>query len=108
MSCQPEETPESVLFALLTPEEAKKLELNSESREVKKAGMRFILCRFPIARHRARKSEITATLEKFDQNLFSGESVVIHCRQGIGGAGLVAGCLLMMKGLSSGARVWRV
>jgi protein-tyrosine phosphatase len=51
------------------------------------------------------ESEVAATIEKLDADLSSGKNVVIHCRQGIGRTGLLAACLLITKGLSSGAAV---
>ena len=34
-----------------------------------------------------------------EQDLVRGQSVLIHCRQGIGRSGLVAGCLLIRSGV---------
>jgi hypothetical protein len=50
------------------------LELNSESREVKKAGMRFMSLPIPDRQAPGAESEITATLEKLDQNLFQARA----------------------------------
>jgi protein-tyrosine phosphatase len=43
---------------------------------------------------------LTSTLEAVDAKLSVGRNVVVHCRQGVGRAGLVAACLLVAKGLS--------
>jgi protein-tyrosine phosphatase len=93
------------VLSLLTPEEEQELDLTAEAREVKKVGMKFISLPIPDRQVPRSESEITATIEKLDADLSSGKNVVIHCRQGIGRSGLLAACLLITKGLSSGAAV---
>jgi protein-tyrosine phosphatase len=48
---------------------------------------------------------LAAALEELDADLSAGKNAVIHCRQGVGRTGLVAACLLVTKGLSSGAAI---
>jgi protein-tyrosine phosphatase len=93
------------ILSLLTAEEEQELDLTNEAREVKKNGMRFISLPIPDRQVPRSESEVTATIEKLDADLSSGKNVVIHCRQGIGRSGLLAACLLITKGLSSGAAV---
>jgi protein-tyrosine phosphatase len=93
------------VLSLLTPEEERDLELKDEAREVKKRGMRFVS--FPIQDRKVPVSQpgLVAAMENLDVDLSAGKNLVIHCRQGIGRTGLVAACLLVMKGLSSGAAI---
>jgi protein-tyrosine phosphatase len=96
------------VFSLLTADEEKELDLQSEARQVRKLGMTFRS--FPIPDRDVPRSEarLGAALEELDQDLSAGKNAVIHCRQGIGRTGLVAACLLVTKGLSSGAAVTSV
>jgi protein-tyrosine phosphatase len=93
----------STVLSLLTAEEEQDLELKSEAREVKQHGMKFLSLPIPDRQVPATESEVTSILEKVDADLQSGKNVLIHCRQGIGRTGLVAACLLITKGASSGA-----
>src|SRR5208282_1216498 len=93
------------VLSLLTPEEEQELDLTGEAREVKKTGMKFISLPIPDRQVPRSESEVTATIEKLDADLSSAKNVVIHCHQGIGRSGLLAACLLITKGLSSGAAV---
>lgn len=93
------------VLSLLTLEEERDLELQNEAREVKKHGMKFVS--FPIRDRKVPSSQakLVAALENLDADLSTGKNVVIHCRQGIGRTGLVAACLLVTKGISSGAAI---
>jgi protein-tyrosine phosphatase len=93
------------VLSLLTADEEKELDLQLEAGQVKELGMRFRS--LPIADREVPRSEakLAAALEELDADLSAGKNAVIHCRQGIGRTGLVAACLLVTKGLSSGAAV---
>lgn len=91
------------VVSLLTPDEERDLDLESEQREVRRRGMKFISLPIPDRQVPSSQSAVGATLEEVDTSLSSGRNVVIHCRQGIGRSGLIAACLLIAKGLSSGA-----
>jgi protein-tyrosine phosphatase len=93
------------VISLLTPEEEQELDLKGEAREVKQEGMRFLSLPIPDRDVPRAESDVRAAVEKLDADLSSGKNVVIHCRQGIGRSGLVAACLLITKGLSSGAAI---
>ena len=67
--------------------------------------MRFLSLPIPDRDVPRVESQVRAAVEKIDADLSSGKNVVIHCRQGIGRSGLVAACLLITKGLSSGAAI---
>ncbi|MGA3195369.1 MAG: dual specificity protein phosphatase family protein [Terriglobales bacterium] len=104
MACWRQAGVDTVL-SLLTPEEELDLGLKSEAREVKKHGMGFVS--LPIQDRKVPDSQpaLVAALENLGADLSAGKNVVIHCRQGIGRTGLVAACLLVTKGLSSGAAI---
>lgn len=87
------------IVSLLTPGEETDLELRDEAKEAKEAGVKFTS--FPIVDRQVPGSEtkLAATLEQLDADLSAGKNVVIHCRQGVGRSGLVAACLLIMKGV---------
>lgn len=95
----------NTVLSLLTPEEEQDLDLRNEAREVKGHGMKFVS--FPIQDRQVPGSptEMVGALENLNADLSAGKNVVIHCRQGIGRTGLVSACLLVTKGLSSGAAI---
>ena len=91
------------MLSLLAHDEEQELDLTDEGREVKKSGMRFTSLPIPDRQTPGSESEVKATIEKLDADLSSGKNVVVHCRQGVGRSGLIGACLLITKGLSSGA-----
>ena len=92
-----------LVLSLLTPEEEQDLDLRGEGHEVKAQGLAF--SSFPIPDRQIPKSEakLAETLEKVNNLLSAGKNIVVHCRQGIGRTGLIASCLLVRSGMSSGA-----
>jgi protein-tyrosine phosphatase len=95
----------NIVFSLLTSEEERDLGLGDEAIQVKSRGLQFLS--FPITDREVPDSstKVAAALEKLDADLSSGRNVVVHCRQGIGRTGLMAACLLVMKGLKPEAAV---
>jgi protein-tyrosine phosphatase len=93
------------VVSLLTSEEVDDLGLGNEAQHVKSQGMHFVS--FPILDREVPESDtkVAAALEKLDADLSSRRNVVVHCRQGIGRTGLMAACLLVMKGLNPEAAV---
>jgi protein-tyrosine phosphatase len=97
-----------VVVSMLTTEEAVQLELGSEAADCRASGIEFIAfptadCGVPesAAAFRHLVSELTAHLN-------DGRMVVVHCRQGIGRAGLVAVGLLIAAGIDVADAVERV
>jgi protein-tyrosine phosphatase len=86
------------VLSLLTREEEHDLDLTGEAREAKARGMEFVSLPIPDRQVPGSEAAIAAALEKLDADLSSGKNVAVHCRQGIGRTGLVAGCLLVSKG----------
>jgi protein-tyrosine phosphatase len=94
-----------VVVSLLTPEEEQDLNLKNEPGQVGRHGMKFMSLPIPDRQVPPSQSAVVDTLEMLDAELASGKNVVIHCRQGIGRSGLLGACLLITRGLSSGAAV---
>jgi protein-tyrosine phosphatase len=95
----------NIVFSLLTSEEEHDLGLSDEAMQVKSRGMQFLSFPIPDREVPDSSTKVAATLEKLDAALSSGSNVVVHCRQGIGRTGLMAACLLVMKGLNPEAAV---
>jgi protein-tyrosine phosphatase len=98
----------STVLSLLTPEEEISLDLKNEAAEVKRAGLRYFSLPIPDREAPGSDAGAIASLEKLDAELGAGRNVVIHCRQGVGRSGLIAACLLILKGISSGEAVGSV
>ncbi len=93
------------VVSLLTDEEERDLDLESEESEAKSRRMTFRP--FPIRDRHVPDSDVKLTklLTQINQDLESGKNVVLHCRQGIGRTGLVAACLLVSKGFEVDAAI---
>ena len=93
----------NTVVSLLEPSEERSLQLDRESQEARVQGMTYLS--FPIPDREVPKSEASGgkLIEVVDAELTRGNNAVIHCRQGVGRSGLIAACLLMSKGRSSGA-----
>jgi protein-tyrosine phosphatase len=97
-----------LVVSLLTPDEARDLQLSGESRETQSQGLEFFSFPIPDRDVPASESEVGRLLERIDQKLSSGKNVLVHCRQGIGRSGIIAACLLVKRGISPGAAVQTV
>ncbi|MCB9383401.1 MAG: dual specificity protein phosphatase family protein [Verrucomicrobiales bacterium] len=87
------------VLSLLTPGEERDLELASEGKLVRAAGLRFFRC--PVEDRQTPTSDgaFLESLAAVDRELSAGRKVVLHCRQGIGRTGLFAACLLVGRGV---------
>ena len=87
------------IVSLLTPDEVDNVELHDEGKCSRETGMRFRS--FPIVDRWIPESKKNALhlIENLDADLAAGRNVSIHCRQGIGRAGLIAASLLVARGL---------
>ena len=93
------------VLSLLTQEEESELGILDESGEAAKQGMKFIS--FPIP-DRGIPGSSTAAMEMLDEvlnELQRGKNVLVHCRQGIGRAGMVAASLLVLDGVEPRAAI---
>lgn len=96
------------VLSLLTQEEESELGIQDEATEVTKQGMRFIS--FPIP-DRSVPASSTAAVEVLDEvhdELQRGKNVLVHCRQGVGRAGMVAASLLVLDGTEPRAAIKEV
>ena len=96
------------VLSLLTREEETELGILDESVEAAKKGIKFIS--FPIP-DRGVPGSSTAAIEVFDEvynELQRGKNVLVHCRQGVGRAGMVAASLLVLDGTEPHAAIEEV
>ena len=96
------------VLSLLTREEESELGILDESVEAAKQGMKFIS--FPIP-DRGIPGSSAAAIEVLDEvhnELQRGKNVLVHCRQGIGRAGMVAASLLVLDGREPHAAIEEV
>jgi predicted protein tyrosine phosphatase len=93
------------VLSLLTPDEERDLDLSDEAGEVRMQGMDFTSFSIPDRQVPRSEAKLSEVLEGVTRALSTGKNVLVHCRQGIGRSGLVAGCLLVKNGMSPGAAV---
>lgn len=88
-----------VVVSLLECEEVSEKSLVREEQLANASGMEFRS--FPIVDRGVPRSlpELQELIDDLSSKLKDGRTVVVHCRQGIGRAGLVAICLLLRGGL---------
>jgi protein-tyrosine phosphatase len=90
----------NVVVSALTREENAELDLIQEKEQCEKAGIEFLA--FPIV-DRGVPFSAKDTLElvrHLEQQLAQGKKIAVHCRQGIGRAGLLAACILVAGGVN--------
>ncbi len=92
-----------VVASLLTGEEEAELELTEEGRLAGMHGIRFIS--FPVLDRGVPKSlpATIALLSDVRKALATGQTVAIHCRQGIGRSALIAAGTLINSGIEPAA-----
>lgn len=92
-----------LIVSLLTSDEYIDLELVEEESLCRAHGIEFVS--FPIM-DRSVPSSMAAFSDLVSMlagQLANGRKIAVHCRQGIGRAGLVAVCLLLLSGVEQGA-----
>jgi protein tyrosine phosphatase (PTP) superfamily phosphohydrolase (DUF442 family) len=97
-----------MIVSLLTLEEERELELADEGSIARSLGMSFMPVPVEDRQVPASASEIVAAVERIQNALHDGTSAVIHCRQGVGRAGLLASCVLIGIGDAPSAAMARV
>jgi len=99
-----------LVVSLLEPAEAEDLGLDEERKYCDANGMEFYT--LPIVDRSVpdpdAEAEAARLLAALDEALNRGRNVVIHCRQGIGRAGLIASTLLVETGVSPSEAIERV
>ena len=97
-----------IVLSLLTPDEIAELSLAEEEKLCRANSIQFVP--FPILDRGIPSSMqgFSELVTKLAERLADGKNMVIHCRQGIGRAALVAICLLVISGVDSAAAIQRV
>jgi len=95
----------TAVLSLLTRDEENELDLTAEGQFAVRAGLTFLSLPIPDLQVPSSPSEVAAVLEQVDGTLSSGNNAIIHCRQGVGRSGMIAACLLVMKGQTPDAAV---
>ena len=98
----------NTVLSLLTPDEEWDLGLTAEAPVAKDIGLRFASLPIPDRQVPSSPSEVAPTLDEIDAELASGKNAVIHCRQGIGRSGMMAACLLVLRGIDPDSAVREV
>jgi protein-tyrosine phosphatase len=97
-----------VVVSLLTPDEMAEFDLEGEATASAKHGVRYLAFPVPDRDVPASRSAFRDLVSEVTRELSAGRKVAVHCRQGIGRAGLVAAGTLIAAGLDPDAAVARV
>jgi protein-tyrosine phosphatase len=95
----------NTVLSLLTSGEEQDFDLTAESRVAKREGLKFLSLPIPDRQVPFSPSQVAPVLDELDAELASGKNAVIHCRQGIGRSGMMAACLLAMRGKDPGSAI---
>ncbi len=82
------------------PQELTDLNLRDEAAACKKQAIELITFGIPDRGVPQSLQETSALVQRLYKLVSSGCAVALHCRQGIGRSGLVAGCLLVAGGIA--------
>lgn len=86
------------VLSLLTADEVSDLDLGAEPQAADLAGLKFRSLPIPDRQVPSSPSQVAPVLEEIDADLSAGKNAVIHCRQGVGRSGMIAACLLVLRG----------
>jgi protein-tyrosine phosphatase len=87
-----------VLVSLLEPQENADLDLSGEASASADRGIRFVGFPVPDRSVPASRAASVALIADIGALLDRGESVAVHCRQGVGRSGLIAAGTLVLAG----------
>jgi protein-tyrosine phosphatase len=96
------------VVSLLTPDEVVEFDLEKEAEACQNHGIEFMCFPIPDRGVPASRQEASAFLKRICQFLAAGQSVAVHCRQGIGRSGLIAGSLLILCGVTPEDAISRI
>lgn len=91
------------VVSLLEPEEASQLMLADEAAAAASSGVEFRAFPIPDRGVPASRESVADLAGDMMAALAEGRSVAVHCRQGIGRSGLIAGAILVAMGRDTGA-----
>lgn len=92
-----------VLVSLLTAEEKAELDLDREADLCTAANIEFVSVPLPDREVPPSAQALLELVRSLAARLAGGETVTVHCRQGVGRAGMVAACLLIRSGMTPDA-----
>jgi protein-tyrosine phosphatase len=98
----------NVVVSLLEPAEAEDLGLDEERKYCEANGMEFYALPIIDRSVPGSSAEAARLLAELEEALHRGRNVAIHCRQGVGRAGLIASTLLVETGVNPSDAVLRV
>jgi len=100
---------ESIRYCLCCLPKKNKISISkTKHSEAKAHGMEVVSLPIPDRQVPKSEAKVVAALEKLEGDLSSEKDFVLHCRQGIGRTGLLAACLLVMKGFDPETAVKRL
>jgi len=96
------------VVSLLELHEVDELDIADEARLCRERNIEFLS--FPIVDRNVPASlpEFSRFAEKVASSLRENKSIVVHCRQGVGRAGLLAACALILNGISAEEALSRI
>lgn len=97
-----------VLISLLTADEVAELDLQREEKLCHASGIQYRSYPIPDRSVPSSHDAIRKFLASIGQCLNAGMNVLVHCRQGIGRAGLIAVALLVQRGIEPTIALERV
>jgi protein-tyrosine phosphatase len=89
----------NVVVSLLEEQEAEQLELLRESEIAKAKNLEFVSFPIPDRDVPSSRAPALAMLRRIVEILETGRNVVVHCRQGVGRAGMIATGALVISGI---------
>ncbi len=89
----------TTVVSLLEPQEADSLGLKDEARFCQEIGLDYLSFPIPDRETPVSQKSTMELVQKLDKKLETGETIGVHCRQGIGRAPLIAACLLIETGV---------
>jgi len=91
----------NTVVSLLEPDETVELDLANEGGIAQNYKIEFVSFPIPDRGVPSSRAKTIELLERLKHQLESGKSIAIHCRQGVGRAGMIAASLLTLLGLDA-------